>query len=81
MIQRSTLHMDIKVPTIGHHKISTCISTTYLIRSPIFEGYVVWWGSKNKHQKDASLRRVNYVLTFFNNSKLNIQHYWRDLCD
>jgi hypothetical protein len=40
------------------YKVDDPYLVTFLIRTPIFELYVLWWGSKNGYQKDMSLREI-----------------------
>ena len=64
------------------YKVDDPYSVTFLIRTPIFESYVVCWGSKNGYQKDMNLRELDYLLKEFDiHSSLNSQHHWDDLYD
>ena len=52
-------------------KVDNPYSVTFLFREPIFKQYVVWCGSKNRYQKDMSLKEIALRDNY---SRLNSQH-------
>ena len=47
-------------------KVDVPDSVTFLIRTPIFEWYVDWYGSKNKYQKGTCSKEIglySYMIT------------------
>ena len=53
------LHVIWMCPPVG--KVDSPYSTTLLTLTPIFERYVVLWGSKTGYQKDMRLRVQNMI--------------------
>ena len=59
------------------HKVDNPYSVTSLIRTPIFELYVISCGSKNGNQEDMFFKRVlDCMLKICYHPMLNSQHYW-----
>ena len=56
-------------------KVDNPYSDTFLIRTPVFEGYVVWCGSKNRDQKGMCLKEVGLnAQNNDNHTMFNRQH-------
>jgi hypothetical protein len=66
--------LSLRLPNKVCYQVDDPYSVAFLTKTPIFEWYVVWCGSKNGYQKHMCPR-------FYNHSKLNSQLNWGDLHD
>ena len=58
------------------NKVDNPYSVTFLIRTPIFEWYVVRFASKNGYQKDVFVRYWTSCSKYDDHSRLNGEHNW-----
>jgi len=68
--------MYLEVTSTYHTKVDVPNSVTCLIRTSIFECYVVWYGFKSGYRKDWTVAQEND-----NHLRLDSQHNWADLYD
>ena len=53
---------------------------SFFNRTPMFDRFVIWWGSKCKHHKDTCLKEIGHSCYINNLSTLNNEHNCGDLC-
>ena len=73
--------LSLRLPNVVHYQVDDPYSVAFLTKTPIFNWYVVWCGSKNGYQKHVLQKDWTMCPRYDNHSKVNSQLYWGDLYD